>query len=195
MNLFDYWYQLIIIELVSNGILLSEELTKSSSVKLDKSEFMERLQSLEENVEPKSELFRIFLNNFKDNIEQIFKAQYGTSLYQIQEYFRYPRYKLRNIVEKESLFYFEKQLRKLAEFSCSRSLVVSSVEEKFLDVIKYNFRNNYHNEKGIIVFDGDDEIKVEDYNYKEKIVLSQSNFETYSQRLKYFEDYSKMNPI
>ena len=191
LNLFDYWYQLIIIELVSNGILLSEELTKSSGVKLDKLEFMERLRSLEENVGPKSELFRIFLKNFKDNIEQIFKARYGTSLYQIQEYFRYPRYKLRSIVEKESLFYFEKQLRKLAEFSCSRSLVVSSVDEKFLDVIKNNFRNNYHNEKGIIVFDGDDGIKVEDYNYKEKIVLSQSNFETYSQRLKYFQDYSK----
>ena len=191
LNLFDYWYQLIIIELVSNKILLCEELAKKSSIKLDKLEFMKRLQSLEENVEPKSKLFKIFLSNFKNNLEHTFKARYGTSLYQIQEYFRYPRYKLRNIVEKDSLFYFEKQLRKLAEFSCSRSLVVSNVDKNFLDVVKKNFRNNYHNEKGIIVFDGNDGIKIGDYNYKKKIVLSQSNFETYSQRLKYFQDYSK----
>lgn len=154
-------------------------------------EFWNRFQLLKENVEEENDYLDVFLSHFEKNVEQVFSCKLNTPLYQIQEYFRYPRYKLENIIDETSLFYFEKQLRKLVQFKCSQSLSISSKDEDFLTVIKNNFRNNFHTVQNIKVFDNNADTKIEGYESKDRIVLSQSNFETYSKRKKYFLSNSK----
>jgi hypothetical protein len=191
LNLFDYWYHLIIIELISKKLLLSEYSKSLTSIKKYKLEFWNRFQLLKENVEKENDYLDVFLSHFEKNIEKVFSCKLNTPLYQIQEYFRYPRYKLENIIDETSLFYFEKQLRKLVQFKCSQSLSISSKDEDFLTIIKNNFRNNFHTVQNIKVFDNNADTKIEGYEPKDKIVLSQSNFETYSNRKNYFLSNSK----
>ena len=114
-------------------------------------EFWNRFQLLKENVEKENDYLDVFLSHFEKNIEKVFSCKLNTPLYQIQEYFRYPRYKLENIIDETSLFYFEKQLRKLVQFKCSQSLSISSKDEDFLTIIKNNFRNNFHTVQNIKV--------------------------------------------
>lgn len=165
LELFDYWYQLCIIELISNGIEIGASTGTGINICVN---FQNRCKSLiQYATSSDNEMLNEFLENYNKFIGVLLASDKESLLFQLQEYFRLPKYKLENLVENEYLLNYERQLRSLVKID-------SLTPEEFEKIIRNNFSNKNNSEQ------------FKDYDIKNKLIVGQSNFYSYDERKKYF---------
>lgn len=163
LDLFDYWYQLVDLEILSKSD--NKDVNQFKNLL-----FFQRL-ALIDNQETK---LKEFINHYKESIYLFFNSDEDSLLSQIQANFKLPRYKLSNLFAEKYLLNHEQQLRSLIDFS-------NHSESEFVNIIKNNFSNKGGNDiyKGGASSYGK---KALDLNPKSMIRVGQSNFFEYDLR-------------
>lgn len=170
INLSDYWYHIITLELISKVDLKKEKINLESSLLLRE----KKLQTLR-RIEELSVIYgdrRNIFNFYKKRIEIIFSSAENSILKKVEKIFKYPKYKLK---DNEFLLNYERDLNEI--FLC----LIKNEEGK--SIIELFDKNERKVEK---IFE-----KVPLPDKKDKIIIAQANMHKYTDREKYFKNKGK----
>lgn len=164
LDLFDYWYQLVNLEMLSEI---------NSGKKFENLLFTQKLDSIQHS----DQRFKTFINHYRESIITFLDSDEGSFLNQVQDNFKLPRYKLPDLFDGKYLLNHERQLRHLVNFS------TRSNDDFISNIVMKEFCNKGNDN---IYNTADKDRKASDFEVKETIRIGQSNFFEYSSRKKTF---------
>lgn len=173
LELFDYWYQLVVIELSYMGNIKDFRDYKKTKTY---AKITELLGKYDNNKEIKS-----FLELYKDLLDALKKG--NSLLDNFQDYFRLPSFKVESL--KEYFLNYEKQLYDIWGWYKNEGTSIDSLLEVFRS--KSGSGSGSGSETG----SGGYNLKNEDYPAEDEIIIGQANIHSYGKRQLHFMKYSE----